>query len=33
MILDILAGAVIIGAGGWAWKKLVRRWADSGKRF
>lgn len=33
MIFDILAGAVVIGVGGWAWNKLLRRWADNGKRF
>ena len=33
MIFDILAGAVLIGAGGWAWKKLVHHWARTGKRF
>lgn len=33
MILDIIAGAVIVGVGGWAWKKLIHRWAETGKRF
>ena len=33
MIIDILAAAVLVGVGGWAWKKMVRRWADTGKRF
>jgi|GEM_PF-1599538 len=33
MIIDILAGAVLVGVGGWAWKKLVHRWAETGKRF
>jgi hypothetical protein len=33
MIFDIIAGAVVVGVGGWVWKKLVRRWAEEGKRF
>ncbi len=33
MIIDIIAGAVIIGAGGWVWKRLVRHWASTGRRF
>jgi hypothetical protein len=33
MIFDILAGAVIVGVGGWAWKKLVNHSAATGRRF
>jgi hypothetical protein len=33
MIFDILAGAVIVGAGAWVWKRLVRHWAATGKRW
>ena len=33
MIFDILAGAVVIGVGGWVWNKLIHRWAATGKRF
>jgi hypothetical protein len=33
MIFDILAGAAIVGAGAWAWKRLVRHWASTGKRW
>ncbi len=33
MIFDILAGAVVVGVGGWAWNKLIRHWARTGKRF
>jgi hypothetical protein len=33
MIIDILAGAVVVGVGSWAWNRLVKHWAATGKRW